>query len=341
MTNAEPSSRIKLESMDYIFMLLLWGGTIATVFLGSLLYRWDYPDSEKYILLFSLFRGEIPVEDLVTPFSYRPLLPYIASLIPTDASIAFAITNSAFLLILSTTLYLICRNFEITRFGSFLSAAACMATHQVAAYGAAVLVDTPAIMCMAVAALLMLQDKDNEKWYLTSVVLMIGTAFRETVLLMALAYVLHTRVVRHAIPIILGPLLVHLGIRMLFTPPAQTGFVWIFSLLNLTDRLPTTLIMVQFAFQNIIVFLLIGLVLLRGTSWAKGGMWYWLWTIGVPLAGITALGLFFGYFTSRFIWPLYIAIIPIVALGVDWVLSFIKKRIGLSSSLNYAKKEED
>ncbi|MBL1211749.1 MAG: hypothetical protein HND52_00205 [Ignavibacteriae bacterium] len=62
-------------------------------------------DSEKYVAITNYFRGEVDAKELLPPFSYRPLVPYIASLLPFKAMTAINLINLAVLIIAIFILY--------------------------------------------------------------------------------------------------------------------------------------------------------------------------------------------------------------------------------------------
>jgi len=56
-------------------------------------------DVEGYIRLADYYRGRIPADSLIQPYSYRPLVPLAASLLPFDAQTAINVIDALCLLL--------------------------------------------------------------------------------------------------------------------------------------------------------------------------------------------------------------------------------------------------
>ena len=62
-------------------------------------------DAEKYVAITNYFRGEADQDELHPPFSYRPLVPFIASLLPFKAMTSINIINLVVMVIAIFILY--------------------------------------------------------------------------------------------------------------------------------------------------------------------------------------------------------------------------------------------
>ncbi len=311
-----------LSKQEVIYFLLVTASTIGSILIGFRLYSKIFPDSEKYLLLVDWFQGQIPTSELVAPWSYRPLTSLLASLIPIDPVLSFLIINSILLLVFNYILYLICREFDLSRFTSFLVVSVYTISHPSIAYGVAVLVEAGAMLSIALLVYVLLKEYDRKY---TLLLLVIGVCFRETVIVMALAYLLYTRDWKTSIPLFVVSGSVYLVNRLIFNPGvSEDGFVWAFHLNNFLLTGTNTLIMFQRAFLFIIPFIVIALIVLRKRTDERKIVQNWLLTTGVPLLGIMLFGLFFAAFTSRFIWPLYISFIPLVGIGIESFLEFFR-----------------
>jgi len=292
--------------------------SFATIIAGLVRFGWIYPDSTNYLLLVEFFRGNLSGTELVAPFCYRPLLPFIAAILPVAPEISFPFINLFLEIVLAWVLFYIAREFGFSVLSSMASSGVCSFSLAVAWYGTAVLVDAGAILFLALGMLLMLRD---ESGYKISILLSIGVLFKEVAIIGVLAYLFY-RKTRDLLSMVL-PILTYLVIKYI-TPSANPGFTWQFHLLNFTTYLVHTL---QVLLIGLAPFVLVCIPALARK--AKEPSKYtrefkWMFIMGIPALGIFGLGLFWAFFDGRFIWPLYIALVPMMAAGSSEILRLLK-----------------
>ncbi len=287
---------------------------------------WIYPDSNRYLLLVSFFRGEILGTDLVSPFCYRPLLPLIAAVIPITPEITFAIFNIIFLIGLSWVILYITMEFNYSLFISFITSAVCTASWVVAYYGAAVLVDTGAMLFLGIGLLLTLREAPKEQ---ISLVLVIGVLFKEIALIGGIAHFLYSK--RREIMVPLLPIATYLILRFTI-PSGNSEFTWLFHLGNFTEIINETIRTLVLTLGLFSFLIMIGMIWRRENLETYGKFQRWVLFVGLPSLGIFLLGLFFASFDARFVWPLYFAMIPIAAAGIAQIDKFLKISKHLNST---------
>lgn len=314
-----------LTNEDLLLMLFLIPVTLLAIIGGTLLFAYNYPDSEKYLLLVRFFRGDAVKTELLAPWCYRPGLPLLVAVLPFDPTLGFKTLNAMFLLVVAWCFYLLCREFHRSPFSCFLLSFACTFSHPAMGYGAVVLVETPAIAFTALAALLTVKSESSGRWKTTLMVISVGTAFKETVIFASFAYLLVTRRKDLILPFLALPASVYAACRFLLDPnQAGVGFLWPIHFRNLIEHPNTTLYMLGASILIFVPFVIIALI--GGTNPAeRKSSLRWLRTTFFALLGIPLMGLFMGAFTSRFIWPLYISLAPMTAMGIERAVHLIER----------------
>lgn len=311
---------------DYTFFVRNWKwlALLAIIsFLTCLIrFGWVYPDSENYILLVSFFRGEIPITETVAPFSYRPLLPLIASLLPFPPELVISILNIVFIVILSWTLFLLSTEFGYSKPASFAASGICSFSWVVAYYGAVVLVDAGAVLCLSIALLLIYRDSND---YSVALFLLLGTLFKEIALVGVLASILWQKKLK-PFTLVLPPIAYFIT-RYVFSE-GQLGYIWNFHLESFTTYLIPTIKTIGLTLGPFAVVFIIALLMRKKNADRFDKSIKWLVLIGIPCILIFLLGLFMAHFDSRFVWPLYPPLIPITAYGFDCIIVRMKSFLG-------------
>jgi hypothetical protein len=81
-------------------------------FTGKVDGKQSYGDALYYMAYVEYFRGEGPLREVPLPFLYRPLIPFVASILPIESSLtALNVVNLGALYITVLFLYLLLRNF--------------------------------------------------------------------------------------------------------------------------------------------------------------------------------------------------------------------------------------
>jgi hypothetical protein len=232
-------------------MILL---TPIAIMTGFVRFGWQYPDSDKYLLLVAFFRGDVPLSETIPPFSYRPLLPLIASVLPIAPEVSMPIINLVFLVLLSWVVFLTTQEFGYDAITGFLTSSVLTASLVVAFYGAAVLVDAGAMFCSALAILMILQDKKD--WEVATVIL-VGVLLKEIALMASLAYLIKTRRITS-----LGlwvPSAAYILVRLLMSQNG-TGYIWGFNIDAFTQMLIPTIKTLVFMLSIPLVLILLGML---------------------------------------------------------------------------------
>ena len=301
-------------------LLLLF---VITIIVGLLNFGTSYPnfpDSEKYLLLVDMFRGEIPLSETVAPFNYRVLLPLLAAILPLDPELSIPIINLGLLMVLAYLLYLFPRYFGYGVITSGGAAILCMLSHPVLQYGTAVLVETPFMVFLGLSIYAILKRWD---WRIILALVVTGVLIKETVIIAVLVYMVYDRE-RFRFAVLTGvvALGVYLAVRLAFAE-AGSFWVWKFHLMNLLER-PLQ------SFQALYLgFLFVGLPLLLAVLFREKERWRfdraagWFGQAALPLSALGLVGFFFGYFSVRFIWPVYFGMVPLVAHGLRGLLHVI------------------
>jgi hypothetical protein len=298
--------------------------SLISLFTALVRFGWVYPDSENYLLLVRFFRGEIPFSEITEPFSYRPLLPIIASLIPLQPELVFATVNTVLIILLSWIFFALSRDFGFSRIASFLASALCSFSWVVAYYGAAVLVDAGAVFCLSFALLMIYR---NEGDITVALILTLGVLFKEIALVGVIASILWLRKLKPFTLIL--PLSTHLLVRFLFSV-GDAGYLWYFHLDNLGVYLESTVKTLGLTLGPFLVVLLCAIIFRNANAVQFSNSLKWLVLVGLPCLAILFMGLFMARFDSRFVWPVYPALVRVTAYG----LSQIVDRVNLYYSRN-------
>ncbi|MFW9795043.1 MAG: hypothetical protein ACFFEE_12115 [Candidatus Thorarchaeota archaeon] len=298
-----------------IFALLIL--SIATIIASLKRFGWVYPDSSSYLLFVEYFQGTLPGNELIAPFCYRPLLPLMVALTPISPLVSFPVYNLLFEIMLSWVFFYIAREFDFSILSSLAASGVCSFSFIVAFYGTAVLVDAGSMLFLALAMLLMLRGQSS---YRIAVLLTVGILFKETAIIGILAYILYRRSRDSLIMII--PVATYLLIRYL-TPSANPGYLWNFHLETFTIYFIPTMTTFLYALFPFVLMCIPGLLrILRGPNRYTKEL-NWLIISGIPALGYLGAGLFLAHFDCRFIWPLYIALVPLMAAGATEVLQLL------------------
>jgi hypothetical protein len=161
----------------------------------------------------------------------------------------------------------------------------------------------------------------DESGYKISILLSIGVLFKEVAIIGVLAYLFYRKT--RDLPSMALPIITYLVIKYI-TPSANPGFTWQFHLLNFTTYLVHTL---QVLLIGLVPFILVCIPALVKKAKEPGKYtreFKWMFIMGIPALGIFGLGLFWAFFDGRFIWPLYIALVPMMAAGSSEVLRLLK-----------------
>ena len=271
----------------------------------------SFSDDKSYLLLVDVFRGNAAISEVPMPFCWRPVVPAIVALIPT------ASTHSAFIIVsilfgagFLALLYRICLEFTKNDIIIMLVLMLMTTGANLSRYAAAALVDTAQLFFLALVGLLVLQDRSPTVIFVT---LLLGVFVKETVIFAGLFYIMYRWQKWSTITSVALVSIIYLVFRQLLS--GTIGQRLIFQLEHFTIELNITVQNIAVGLFVVGVLWLVGIVLVRDLD-REVLRWFLMttFTIGLPIAGF---GLFFAAFGARFLMPLWIGAIPMVASMLD------------------------
>ena len=138
-------------------------------------------DSPYYTNYVKYFRGEATVDQITVPFLYRPLVPFLASLLPIQSPMtAINIINLFSLYIALFFLFHLLKSFEFSFNYAILGGFMFSISFPVFYYSTDGCIDTLAICLLTIGTSLIYR----EKWFYLCVVLILGSAVKEIVILL-------------------------------------------------------------------------------------------------------------------------------------------------------------
>jgi hypothetical protein len=149
-------------------------------------------DAAQYTAMTQYFRGESTIDDLHTPFTYRPLIPFLAALLPFDAMTAINLINLTALLVTIIFLYLIMVWLGIDFTYSIIGCGIFVVSFPTFYYSAIGYID-PVLICLLTIGLYFIFTNN---WIALAGVIITGAFVKETVLILILllaAYLIFNR----------------------------------------------------------------------------------------------------------------------------------------------------
>jgi len=286
-----------------------------------------YPDSYAYLSYVDYFDGVGSLDDVSTPFALRPVMPVVVSLLNglLDSFLVLSILNLGFVCLISLGMFRYVKNYHLDERSAFLAAAICTVSFPVAYYGAVPLVDALAILIMLVVIIGQIEGKGD--WFAMTL-LFLGVIVKEVVLFIGLYYVLREieesrsesdlktafLVGVKKLWILIPASILHLILRFLIFGRLASSLHFHLNIFESSPR------MIQVAGGIGITFVLpmtILLITIRREKCQSWGIAKRDALLGfISLLPLAFLGLFFAYFDARFIWPLYLPLIPIIGCSI-------------------------
>ncbi len=285
-------------------------------FLVSALVGSGPSDADQYMLLAEYFKGNSTGASLQSPFTYRPLVPYIASLLPCETNTAINIINVLFLIFAVLCLYKMLEIFGLPFKANIFGCCLFIFSFPVFYYGTIQYVDPVLISFIMIGTYCIFSGRFAP----LLVVVLLGALVKETIIILVPVFFVRQLVTRQSVK----KLLLQPAILLLF-----------YGIAIATAR---SLSIDQDSYNWTISFERIFFNVLRPRSWASA-----ILTLGIPglgallllwkakkanfreellllapcLAGFFMVVLLFGYSIvsassdGRFIWPSYAFTIPI------------------------------
>ena len=264
-----------------------------------------YPDSLAYL---AYING-----DYIPPFCYRPMLPTLASLF-LDHVFGFVVVNSIFLIALTLVLYFICVQVGVSPSIAVISTTIATISSPVLFYSTAVLVDVSYIFWVALMILSMLHPMTKDKPWISLLFVCVGVCFKESAMIGSLIYLLYTKRKEYIPAFLLSPIVTYvlcrLNVGFLFMDNAQDFWFPRLDFLFMLDKIFYTIFLHLMGF--IYVLFWIGLIYLVNSVQLPKIDWFlpiFVSTVGLMVYAITSAS-----FDGRFVWPVYLALTPLVAV---------------------------
>lgn len=281
------------------------------------------PDSTHYVELASYFAGDLAKEGLQTPFTYRVLVPYLASLGPSSQlDLNFAIINTIFTASAFILFYFYLQELVSNRsqfnFGLLLLIIAFPTVN----YASGVMTDAAGFFFFVLATYLFL----IRRFLFFTIALTIGVLAREAILVLLLAVAVYILLSYLRGPkderkpwlilSLLPPILAYVGVRMFFSDlpnffwsPTWRQFLFTVSRpVAWTTFLLTLVPPILFLYLGYRRQLVSTAEVLRNWSFHTKSLLVSLAVAGIALNiySITSAAL-----SGRFVWPFYVVLIPL------------------------------
>ena len=137
------------------------------------------PDMQEYNKFTEYFRGHEALTSIDPPYSYRPLVPFLASILPFDAFLSFNLVNIGAICLSIIIFWLALKklnfNFEYRIVGVLLS----LVSFPVLYYGPSGYIDAFSVMILYLIFYLRVSGKDN----LIPIFMIMGAVVKETVII--------------------------------------------------------------------------------------------------------------------------------------------------------------
>lgn len=301
-------------------------------------FGWGYSDSLRYIKMVEYFRGNAEFKELVTPFAYRPLVPFIVSILPVDdIRQGFGIVNTTALFLSSLIMFLFLRSLAFSTMESYFGSVLTVVSFPAFYHGPSAGTDAVGFLVIILAVHLLHQGR----FPLFFIVVSLGVLVRETNLALLLLLGLHLsqrqfagRRKKLVIPALL-PLLAYFLIRTAFCELGQ--FFWVPSFKTFFSNLSRPRAYLSTLFTIGPALILIPLAVKYRSEWLAN----WatrndlrflrnlcLSFAPIPIYAVVAVS----YMDGRSVWVLYPIFIPLSLLGLRyWSLSKNKKLFELLS----------
>ena len=151
-------------------------------------------DSAQYIAMTSYFRGETAAVGLRPPFTYRPLVPYLAAWLPLGAMTAINLINLAAMLIAIIVLYMTLTWLEIDFALSIIGCGLFVVSFPTFYYSTIGYVDPVLVSLLTVGLYAIFKNN----WIFLVIVITVGVLVKETIIILILilaAYLVFSRTI--------------------------------------------------------------------------------------------------------------------------------------------------
>lgn len=283
------------------------------------------PDSTHYVELASYFAGDMELEALRTPFTYRVLVPFLASLGPSSAlDLNFAIINTFFTAAAFILFYFYLEELLSERSQFNLGLLLLIVAFPTVNYASGVMTDAAGFFFFVLATYFFL----IKRFFFFTIALTIGVLAREAILvllLMVIIYVLlgylpGSRDERKPWLIFsfVPPIVTYLGIRLFFS--GLPSYFWNPSWRQFIFTVSRPVAWTTFLLTLLPPLLLLSLAYRRQLVSTAEVLAKWSFHTKSLLAALTAAGVVLNFYSiisaalsGRFVWPFYVVLVPLAA----------------------------
>ncbi|MHA2230201.1 MAG: hypothetical protein ACXABZ_12315 [Candidatus Thorarchaeota archaeon] len=262
-------------------------------------------DGTKYTEMVLAFRGGIPFHTLGAPFNYRPLAPFLASMLPLNPGISFGIMNMVFCIVIVLTVFWNCRELNIDDASAFKASAIVAISWNILLYGTTVHVDPGLVMCWSIFLLAVTR---GERFIVLFSIAVLAILFKEIALLMSLTIIFYDKI-RGIFTLAVQSALILL-VRVVMSVGTvfenTIGYLWWIDVSRNLNLIPLAEIP-----------LTLGLILPGAYIGYINNSDITLAPTVIPAILVVIIGFLYGAFCGRFIWMLQIALAPILGKGLQ------------------------
>ena len=283
------------------------------------------PDSTHYVELASYFAGDLAKEALQTPFAYRILVPFLASLGPKNTlDVNFAVINTLFTAAAFVIFYFYLQQLLDDRFQINFGLLLLILAFPTVNYASGVMTDAAGFFFFVLATFLFL----TKRYVTFTLALTVGVLAREGILVLIitlLAYLLISYKQRPReewqpwlILTCVPPILAYIGVRFFFSD--LPSFFWHPTLRQFIFTVSRPVAWATFLLTLLPPLLLIVLAYRRQTVPTTELLANWsfhtkTWLVSLTITGI-ALNIYSitsAALSGRFVWPFYVVLVPVAA----------------------------
>lgn len=278
----------------------------------------EFIDAYYYQQYAYYFQGEIPWQELNPPYSYRPLTPFLSSLLPWTLPFNFAVVNFIFVLLSYVVLYSYLKEFGFKTTGCYLGLLLYAVSFPMQMYMSIPLSDAGGMVLLFLGMYLI---KQQSRWiYLVAPLSVLA---RETNLVLVLVYFMQKENWKKWISVfMLLPTFVHYFVRQYMSPTQP--YAWVISGYN-WPRVDAYLSWVySIGLMWIFLYLAYNTQTTWLPRWKQKGYWHFIVMSSIPLCGLLIYSWFVTHFDSRYVMMLYPVLIPLSVIGIQSVTKFKK-----------------
>lgn len=273
------------------------------------------PDSAYYIALTGYFKEQAGRDELVTPFAFRWVVPWLASWLPVESSaVALALCSTAAFACTTLCVDRLLRKLHAPPAGVNRGVLAFLFSFPAVNYGGAVLTDSAGMFVLLSAACALVE----RRFLLLGILAVAGAGVRETTLILLPATVIFLILKRDLRGLVAAVFLVPFTLAAVLMPrwyfsdlPAYRWHVdWHRFTENLTRPVSWATVLL-----TVIPIAILAWPGFRQFSKHPSGVRHLVIAAGVPGLALLGFSVAAAFMSGRFAWPLYLALVPLIAFS--------------------------